>query len=383
MFTTPRAVVRINGFSVDDIKEYSYTSDLLQLGDPFSFTVPNIGGKYTKANSKTVIQRGASVQFYIADPAVQQGNLVLKATGLVISRERFNNHDGSSVRVTCADLGWHLNNNSAPLWMNLRGHTYRSLAEKLIDPSWGFQGTREGNSLNRRLKKGRFELLQELTPNLLTVMPRIQVEPGEQISETLIRYAKRLPALLNVSGDGWFQIFQPNYTQAASYQIQLHEPTDPRSKTNNIKDAHEVLTIEPQFNDVVCVGTQVYPPVIQDHAVLNPNQLQFVGREKRTIYPFRRYMTFSDPEPLTTAQARTRARWRANRGDFDAEQWTYTVAGHSQNGVFWETDTIVAVNDSVNDIYGNFYVSAVSYSSTRGNGSETRITVRLPNKLVV
>jgi hypothetical protein len=60
--------------------------------------------------------------------------------------------------------------------------------------------------------------------------------------------------------------------------------------------------------------------------------------------------------------ANDRARWKAERGLFDAWQYACQVMGHVQNGVFFEPDTGADLHDTVNGVEGAYYVSAVRYA---------------------
>src|SRR5262249_24973294 len=147
---------------LERITTFSYTSNVLQMGDPFSVTVPDPRGQFVDK-----LLPGHSVRFYLSNPSVAGGARTPKATGIITQRELVSDARGTIIRVTGADLGWHLLHNDAPLWFNLRGVTFERLANACIfphkvfkdrrgnpvaDPKWGFQGIRTDNAANRKLK---------------------------------------------------------------------------------------------------------------------------------------------------------------------------------------------------------------------------------------
>src|SRR5262249_38677575 len=155
---------------------------------------------------------------FMSDPNIAGGQKVQKLVGIVVGREVISKEDGTTLKITGADLGWHLTNNTGLIWKNLNGIKFDALLKLVIDSSWGFQGVRSSNDLNRKLKQGRagFAASGVNTP-LFSILPRIQFEPGETLADVLVRYARREKLLINVSGDGYLQIFQPNYVQPTSY----------------------------------------------------------------------------------------------------------------------------------------------------------------------
>jgi len=358
------------------IAQYTYESDVLQLGDPVSLVLPNPRGEL---NGK--LRLGESLELYIADPEVAGGVGIRKLKGLVTSRQASASVDGgTSITLGGADLGWHLANNAAPLWFRLRGITFQRLLESVLDRSWGFAGVRAENETNRRLKLGRAGAVQALQGSIDQLIPPIQIEPGEMIADVLILFAKRERKLINVSSDGYLQIWSPARSPRPLYSFELHRGSL-RGKRSNVLRASVAENIDGVFTDVTCVGQVVQPPSLAD--ATNPNEGSFRGRfrPEPAPLPFLRRFTFSDGEQLTKNQADTRARWRAERGLFDSWSYTVTVRGHSQNGVFYEPDTGAEVHDSVHGLDGVFYVSAVRYQGDVSAGTTTTLTLRKPNLL--
>src|SRR6185312_7059982 len=257
-------------------------------------------------------------------------------------------------------LGWHLANNAAPLWFQLRGIRFRALLECVLDPTWKFAGVRTDNDTNRALKLGRAGAVQALSGSISALIPPIQVEPGQMIADLLIYYARLTRQLVNVSSDGYLQIWSPQANPESLYALHLHVGDD--RSLNNVERVTLSENIDSLYTEVVCVGTVVLPPNFA--SATNPNEGRFRGtyRSDPAPLPFLRRFTFSDGDQLTQQQASDRARWKAERGLFDAWRYDATLRGHVQDGVFYESDTGATLHDSFNGVDDNFYVSAVRYA---------------------
>ena len=386
-YEPPRAMAVVGGNQIDDVKTFSYDSDVLQLGDPVSFRIANVDGQY---NGKLNI--GDSLEFYPRDPDVANGIPIRSLKGLVTKIERTSDFEGGTqMTVTGADLGWHLTNNSAPLWKNLRGITFDSLLEKLIDPSWGIVGVRDGNVGNRTIRQGRQAPEVQIVAGgtVHTVAQWIVVEPGEMVADLIMRYARRFRLLVNVSQDGYLQVWSPDYSQAPSYAFHHHALTDSDRRLNNVKKAKLIESIDGVFTDLTCVGTKVIPDQADNAGKggpagpVGPSFGHFRGDFHAEALPFVRRNIFTDSEPFGSDGALQRARWRYERGIFDSWTLEYEVTGHSQNGRFYVPDTMCEVHDSVHNVFGNYYISAVRLErdQEKNGGTRARITIKRPNLL--
>jgi prophage tail gpP-like protein len=251
---------------------------------------------------------------------------------------------------------------------------------KVLDPSWGIAGVRAENDTNRALKLGRAGVVQSISGSIDSIIPPIQIEPGEMIADVLILYAKRERKLVNVSSDGYLQFWAPKKTDQPLYKFDLHPSDDARHTSNNIERVTLSEAIDGLFTEVICVGTVVRPPENGDPR--DPNEGHFRGtyRAPATL-PFVHRFTFADGDQLVKAMANDRARWKAERGLFDSWQYVIQVKGHSQNGVFYEPDNFAEVDDAVNGVQGVLYVSAVRYARDLRSGQTTTLTLRKPGLL--
>lgn len=375
---------------LQNLESFSYSSDVMQVGDPFSVVVPDPRGRYAGK-----LREGASVKFTMSNPDVNGGATVDKVRkGIIVEREQSSDLGrGNVIHLKGADIGWHLVHNDAPLWMNLRGVRFQKLLEACIfphrifkgeqDPGWGFEGIRADNDTNRSLKNGRAEVRIQQAPDVIQRILRIQVEPGEKIADVLIQYARREGVLVNVSSDGYLQLFVPNYSQEPLHRLEYHSVDSPAASRSNVKRARVRRSIETVWTDVILVWEQAVLDVIDEtQSATNPN----VGKHRVRVknpgkLPFLHRAVISDSEPLSSGHGQIRANWKYLRGLFDAFTATYVVRGHHQAGRWWESDTMVEVNDTVNGVVGRHYVVAVNCSRDMQGGDVTEVTVKQPDLL--
>ena len=111
---TSHATILIDGDEVRNLTSWVASQDVLMIGDPFSVTVPNPRGVWTKK-----LKVGAQVKLYLQNPGVQGNRATLTHTGIVVERTvSGDNRSGSVIRLQCADKGWHLTNNCPPFYKN-------------------------------------------------------------------------------------------------------------------------------------------------------------------------------------------------------------------------------------------------------------------------
>lgn len=370
--TAPTQLVNAVGFS--------YSSDVLLLGDSFSISIPNPRGLYT---SKFL--RGQTVQLHLRHPDVNGNALTLKHLGIIIQRQQSCSARGSIIELTCADLGWHLLENDAPLWFRLQyAKLYTLLTDPAwIDPSWQIRGLTTDKTTDKLIrqgvKNGRAQAAIDL--QALGTLTYIQTEPGDKIADVIAQYCRRINRLVGMSCDGYLTVWLPNFAQEPAYQIDFHGFDENTRSQNNVIDVVISEDISTIYTQVICVGEIVGGDLTQDPAnqnatkrrgaFVNPNALPFVHRTG-----------FADGDIFDEETAAAQALWRYNRGIFDSWQAVYVVRGHYQalpgrKALWWESDSMCAVNDSVNGLSGSFYVSSVRCD--RGEqGDRTTVTLRKP-----
>jgi len=358
--------------------EFSYSSDMMQLGDPFTVVIPNPRGEYT---DKFI--RGQRIHLYLRNPRVKSNQMTLKHTGIIVRRRQTASARGSIIQLDCADLGWHLTHNDAWLFYRLSNKPFYDLLRdpKFIDPSWGIQGlstdTKVDNDLRRGVNNARAQAQLDLAA--LGTLVYLQVEPGDKVADLICQYARRINRIVNVSCDGFLQVWQPNYNRTPLYTIEFHGFDDPTRNRNNVLDVSVDEDISNIYTDVTCIGELVGGDLTLNPSDQNANKRRgsFINR---FALPFIHRLNFADGDIFDVTPARKQAKWRYDRGIFDSWQAVYVVKGHHQNGEWWESDQLCTVRDSVHGIDTVLYVSSVRYDRD-SQGDRTTVTLRKPGLL--
>jgi hypothetical protein len=212
--------VVVEGRTVEEILSFDYSSDVMAIAEEAHFSVENKNRKY-----RDQLRLGQHVEFILQNPDVNGGAPTVKHRGVIVRRNpKINPSEGSVINITSADLGWHIQNSDAPLWMRLQGKTFADICDPATSPffdkSWGFTGLDFTGQPRRRLKLGLAAALIE-QQRLIQPVHVIQIEPGEKPSEKITEYARRINLLLNVSPDGKVCLFRPNDQQAPLYSLRL------------------------------------------------------------------------------------------------------------------------------------------------------------------
>lgn len=378
-----KATLVVEGTDYDKITQYSYDSDLLQVGDHWAVTLPDPKGELVGK-----IKKGQKAELYFEDKNIPRTKML---TGIVTGRRAASsNRTGTGLVISGADLGWYLVNSCAPMWMRLRGTNWDKLLKKATEESaWGFKGIKFENHGNTKLKQGREGVAYLQNYTTPSYVPPIEISIGETWSDVLVRYAQRENRLLNVSSDGYLQLFEPNYKQRTSYKFTADR--DDPSK-NNIIECTEDDKLDGVYSKVICVGSVVRYVGTDDR--VNPHQGQFRGTYEDANAEVVRLLTFADGEVYTTRPAKgqratpaqKRADWRARRELFDCYEYTVTVPQHSQWSdteqipLWYAVDTMADVNDTVLGIKGSFYITRVRFQRT-AQGTTTEVRMRKPNLL--
>lgn len=369
--------------TIRNMVAFSYSHDVLTLGDPFSVTIPDPRGDYAGA-----FVRGSKVKLHLKNPNVNGGQPTLKHLGLVVRRRVSGSvRQGTAIQLDCADLGWHLDNNDPELFYKLRYGTFEKFLtdDKIVDPSWGLKGLQFDSTIAKLIRRGkplgRAGATLELSANAFVPLQTIQVEPGDKVSDLIITYAKRLNILVNVTPEGKILLWRPNYQEAPLHRIELHGYDDPEKNKNDVLEYQEEESLDQIYTDITCVG-EIIQTQLDD---VDPGQINATKRRGTfrdpNILPFRRRLNFAEPEVWDPQSAQKFAKWRYERNLFDSWSCRYIVRGHHQQGEWWEADQMVDVNDTINGNFGGFYIQSVRCDRTEQGGDRTEITLRKPGLL--
>ena len=385
---TSTATLLIDGQEVNKVTSWVASQDILMLGDPFSVTIPNPRGAYTKKLAK-----GAKVQLYLQNPAVEANSPALTHTGIVVDREvSGDNGGGSVIRLQCADRGWHLVNNCTRFIKDGRPQliekaTLGELVQKFAsNPTWGFADA-SGNVRVRTSDKDSILLRRGLPPTRAQaqaaasdqlIVYRQIVEPSQTVADLLTSAARRLNRLIGVAADGVLQVWNPDYDQTPLYRLDYHTADDPDVVRNNVITCQITDKIDTAYTRVEVVGQVVgwYPQDIND---LAPGKFSSVATNPGVV-PFDHELTYADPEVWQPQLAPYAAKWKLNRLLYDSFSAVYKVRAHHQGGNWWVAGTMCELHDSVNGYDGNYYVASIKQMRTR-DGDQTEVTLKLPGLL--
>jgi prophage tail gpP-like protein len=373
--------------------EWCVFDDMLTVSDSMSFTVANSDG----ANAGVFLP-GRRVEVDASDDGVNGGSWTRVFTGRVIDVTYGSDlAGGSTIVVSCMDLGWHLTSCCAPPLQTTNGIKLNQLVASLIDSTWGFQTTASsptvtvGDVLNRRLKQNARTAAQRNQPrNREDVLPPIQVEPGQTPWAILEEYFRREGYLLNVGAMGDLVIFQPDYTPPGKYpSIEYHGSTEARRKMNNVEGRPSLrLSLNGLYSEFQVWSTIAVPNIKQQADIVqNPNASYLVDKyaSNSNALPFFRRQVTVDSEAITHTMRINRAVFGFQMGQFESTTYECTVMGHSarpdkdSDAVFWVAGDMISVNDTINGpTTGAWYIQRVEKQWSLHGGAKTKLTLRLP-----
>ena len=374
--------------NLDEIVEFSYSSDVLSVGDVCTAKLVLGDGSILRK-----VRLGSEVKLYLANAAVNGGAWTLKHRGRVITAD--SDLDQGTVSLTIPDLGWHLVHCHPELHKRLRGLRLDQVVDPrakhgLIDPTFGLTTVRAGkdaNKLTRYTKQGK-ALAVAQAGKVLDQVQVIQVEPGDTFFDIMVKYAQRENLLINVGIDGAIQAWNPDYERPPAFRF-VHNSTS--SNVENAKRHDDATT---RYTETVCVG-EVVNLGVQLNDPLNPNASKRKGRYRAKTdpktglpapLPFTHRMNFGDGECFASDMAAKLAEWRWKRGMFDSHYLSIDVPDHYQIGTdglgaWFEADLMASVDFTRLDATGPYYVAQVVCKSAVGDGDRTTLVLRWPHLL--
>ena len=372
-----QARVIVNGETIEEIESFEITDDVMAVGEEQRFTV------VAPRKYRDKLRLGDSVELIMQHPDVNGGTPTTKHRGKVIRREASVSPTGGCViNVTTADPGWHLQNSDAPIHIRLQGKTYAQLVDPATSPlfgkSWGFKGLRFGANaalLRRSLKLG-VAAAAIASQQVLDPVHVIQVEPGQKPWDLIVEYCRRLNLLVNVSPDGYLNVYRPVVGGKAAYSLRCVDG----DAGNNVLSASVAEDARTRYTEVTVVGEQFGYEGSQDPN--DPNASKKVGRVyHKDALPFDHRLCAADGEMFANSLAQKQAEWLYRRNLYDSLAITVEVAEHHQGGLWWAADSVVNVQIDDLGLSGNFYLQSCRCTSSKTDGDKTTLTLRMPDLL--
>lgn len=392
MFTADTIRVVVGGKDFTKWSSYEITTDI--FAPPAEFTLEI--GKTDKA-TRDWLDDGQKVEIFIDVDGVEQ----MLLTGRINGHEHWYADGEHFFRVRGFDLAYELQVSSAPFGLKVRDRTFMDVVAELVEP-WAIPVT-YSNEISRYLAankpkwkksskmskeeyygtiklyqkwyKGGAEFQDACLANGIAVPPHIhdgivdkykdaKVDPEESVWDFIVRMANKSDMFLWMSPDGWLTIQRPQYEQDPLYIIS-HRPSVPRE--NNVKAGQEVTSL-----DGVPTELTVFGKVKTKGKKRQPYQA--VTASEHTAYAKQNYglhrpLFLKSKNAHTKDDMEKRAYYVLKEAEQDARLYTFTMAGHSQNGHVWTFDTVAQVFDETLDVDEPLYVSGVQYRRSRTRGT--------------
>lgn len=377
--------LEVDGETIEEIRDFDYSSDIMAIGEQCRWSLVNPDDKYVGR-----LLDGSIAKVYAVNADVNGGAPTLKFKGRVIRRVADYSPQGSLLELQICDLGWHLVNCDAPLWFKLDRAIFQDLIDPakylvskrgskhyFIDPSFGFTGYSTDGLKRRQVKLSSAQALAAQQTAGPEPVFQVQVEPGQKIYGTISEYAQRENRLINVSPTGEIQAFLPDYAQAPLYTFDT-SPTAPAEQA--IMSARETHDCTTKYTLTEVVGQQLQWENATD--ATDPNATKKRGTSSNgVLLPFLNRWTGADADKRDTGAARRQAQWAYKRGLYDSFSLEIEVPNHHQGGIWYESDTMANVRIPELGISGLLYVAAVRYKINQEGGDTASLTLRLPGLL--
>jgi prophage tail gpP-like protein len=214
-----------------------------------------------------------------------------------------------------------------------------------------------------------------LTKLRAVVFPRIKVQRGETRMAVIQRAAEKCGLMVWQAADGSGVIARPNYTQPTNYRIGLHPSTSPRSLESNVISWEHQLTGRETFATYRLSGTSAN--TANAYGAASHHDLD----ESDTAVTLARHLIVASTG-ANKAQAKAQLERDVQRRRFEAVALRYVVAGHQQNGLLWQVDSMVAVDDTINNIVGDYYLTKRRFECSKDRGQTTELTLHPAKELL-
>jgi hypothetical protein len=190
--------LEVDGETIEEIRDFEYSSDIMAIGEQCRWSLVNPDEKYVGR-----LLDGSIAKVYAVNADVNGGAPTLKFKGRVIRRVADYSPQGSLLELQICDLGWHLVNCDAPLWFKLDRAIFQDLIDPakylvskrgskhyFIDPSFGFTGYSTDGLKRRQVKLSSAQALAAQQTAGPEPVFQVQVEPGQKIYGTISEYAR-------------------------------------------------------------------------------------------------------------------------------------------------------------------------------------------------
>lgn len=203
---------------------------------------------------------------------------------------------------------------------------------------------------------------------------------GETYHSFLSKYAKKKHVIFTCTGASDLEITNG---QGVGLDARLFLIKKKNNPSNTVKySAWSADTSEQFFMYTVNAQNplgNIFDIAVVDDRISRTGILGSRGSVIQSLIDQSRKYNFVSTVPLSEQESRDRAIWEANTRRSEMIKYAATVAGHSQNGVVWDINVPVRVDDARAGFDIDMVISEVNYNYSDNKGSETRVTCITPD----
>ncbi len=355
------------GLESDQVLEFDVSSDMLELADPFSLSVPLTPDLWEAA------ALDSSIRIFIDDSQVLDG--------FVDERVRSIDKSGGSIlNISGRDKGGRLVDESAPL-KSFYNRRFADVAKDLVAP-W-FPKVTFSNATNRALIRGRGRRLASVAQE-----PAVQVgsrkrvarkvEPGESRAEVLRHFLERFHLLGWSSANGReFVVGLPNYKQAPQFFFFVPRAGSKRFHEGNVLEASYRQSCSERYSEIRVVGSSR-----GDEASYGRNVTSRTATVSSEELLHDKHLIVVDDDIRTAGEALARAKREMKLREGAGEQLELTVPGFGQAlggddttpPALYACDTMSRWEDEELGLKGDWLITAVRYRRSK-NGETSQLSL--------
>lgn len=368
--------------SINRFSEYEISSSLWSGAD--NFTIRLHPDRELRRLFKT---SGQQIKIY------NRGHLQFE--GRVDDVDRAVTPDGTKLQIQGRDYAGFLIDAAAPL-LDYKGLTFLQALQRLIEPwdTWLVGGVKTDHSLARLRLSGRKSDTKKSPEWRVTSSEQIRqtrTKPGDKVWDVITRLAKLVGAHPWVSGDTLY-VARPNYDQKLSVYApgvvlradQFGEPAG-----GNVRSVSVKFSDSGRFSDYTIRGqgrakASSQGIDITEHAavdVIDPGPPFRYYKDSVSVERLSKVDVQSVKEVQSSKQITRLARQKMERNALRGFTHRVEVWGHEviPGGPLWAPDTMIPVDNAVDEIKGPFYVLGRDLRLDLDDNETTALNLLAPN----
>lgn len=257
-------------------------------------------------------------------------------------------------------------------------YTIQTLAEALLDKSWGIRNVIVSNEDNRKLKLGKKDKKKPIAalPKFLQplVRARTKIDHGQRVASILDERTRQLGITWWLTAQGDLFLGKPNYDQEAAYHFSAGGSPASSVPTNVEKWSVRRSAAE-RFSEIRVHGQGWPDPKRIWEAKAGAPKYVGIARDPDLVERgIVRKLIIGDADVLSSEEAQNHADYEMGKRRLSSLAINVTVPGFRQGDRLFTTDTIATVKIEEADIDGTFYVTQRRFLEDR-RGKRTELTL--------